>query len=102
MSGNFSLQTRFFPLIIDKWCFETAVKLGRKAVISQGLSIKRDLLFGVQHALFYLGLVSLLLGKKRQMVVLPHDFSSPKKDSTNSKRGRSVDPPSCFLCTRDN
>lgn len=65
MSGNFSLQTSFFPLIIDKWCFETAVKLERKGVIfSQGLSIKRDLIFGLQHSMFYLVLASLLLGKK--------------------------------------
>lgn len=24
VSGNFSLQPSFFPLVIDKWCFETA------------------------------------------------------------------------------
>lgn len=102
MSGIFCLQASFLPLIIDKWCLETAVKVGRKAVIfSQGLPIKRYLLFALQHALFYLGLASLLLGKKQQMVVLPHAFSTPPKNITNSKQGGSVDPPSYFLCTRD-
>lgn len=61
MSGNFSLQPDFFPLVIDKWCFETA---GGKAVISQGLSIKINLLLGLQHASFYLVLALLLLWKK--------------------------------------
>lgn len=60
--GEFWYTDKFFTLVVGTWCFETAAKLGRKAVISQDLSIKRVLFSGLQHALLYLVLPSLLLG----------------------------------------
>lgn len=93
MSGNSSLQPSFFPLIIDKWCFETA---GEESSDLPRPVYKKKPLFEFQHAFFYLILALLLLWKKWQMVVLPHAFSTPKKDTTNSKQGRAVDLLSWF------
>lgn len=86
--------SHFFPLIIDKWCFETAGE--ESSDLPRPVYKKKSAFFGFQHALFYLVLALLLLWKKWQMVVLPRAFSTPKKRYPNSKQGRAVDHLSWF------